>query len=171
MVNIGTCRHSVPLLQIEPGSSYVTVLEIRKILQQLIERGHGAVGQIKFLLCKSLVKEQFQRAVIIAHRLGELTAVLTRHTSHLIGVGDKRVALYGCGGILFSPEEIVKVQFCDSPEKIWLCQIRLGVYRLVEILYGEHVVLEIEGVLPYAKHLLRIYLGRCAKRLCKPRNQ
>ena len=96
--------------------------------------------------------------VIILHGSAEVALILTGHTPDLIDLRNKRITLYRGRGIRLGSAEILEIQFRDSPEKIWLRQIRFRCNRAVKVLDGKHIIIEIERILPYFHYLLGVDL-------------
>jgi hypothetical protein len=67
--------------------------------------------------------------------------------------------LYGGVAIGFGALIVVEVDLCQSAEEVGFVKIRFGIDDLIELLYGEHIVLEVQGVACNHHHALRINLG------------
>ena len=81
------------------------------------------------------------------------------HAAHFPGVGDEWVELYGLRGVGFGAGVVLEVVFGNGAQKVRLGQVGFGVDYAVEVLDGQHVVLEVERVAPHAQHLLGVDLS------------
>ena len=84
--------------------------------------------------------------------------ILPGDTPHLIGIDDKRIALYRLGGIGFGTEVIFKAQLGYGTVKVGVGQIGLHLYDTVEVLYGQDIIFKIEGVASDVSNALGIKL-------------
>ena len=84
--------------------------------------------------------------------------VLSRHAAHLPCVGEVGVEANGCGGVVLGAGIVFEVELGYGAEHVWLCEKRLGLYGLVEVLYRQHIVIEVQRVLAYTHHLLGVDL-------------
>ncbi|OPZ46011.1 MAG: hypothetical protein BWY95_01836 [Bacteroidetes bacterium ADurb.BinA104] len=90
---------------------------------------------------------------------GKPVLVDKRKSPDLITVDHKRVAADGTVAILFGSAVVLKRKLGYRPEEIGFIQVRLGVYYLIKILDGKHIVIVIEGCLSHRHHAVRINLS------------
>ena len=165
MVDVGAGPYGVLLLQTQTGTSHIAVLVGGKVVQKAVESHGRRIGLPEILFGQSFVEEQLtafgekgESLVVVGHGLLEAPAVLAGHTAHFIGVDDERVALNGLRGVRFGAEIVLKVELGYRTQEIGLGEVGLGGDGLVEILDGHHIIVEIEGVLTDAHHLLGVDL-------------
>lgn len=164
-VDIGLSPYGVALVEEQIGIAHVGALIARRELEEALESHLGTVGQPGILLCHGEIKHHplvdrhhVEHLAVVGDRALKIARVLPRHPAYLIRIGDKRVAVDGERGIGLGSPHIVERVFGHSAVKIGLGKIGLGRNGLIEILYGEHIVLEIERVAPNPDHLVNIDL-------------
>ena len=91
----------------------------------------------------------------------KLPEVLTGYASRFPCVCQKGIELDGLACVGFGSGVVLEVDLGDGSEKIWPCEIGLGPDYLVEVLNRQHVVLEIESILPDSNHLVGVDLSLC----------
>ncbi len=95
--------------------------------------------------------------------------VLAAEAAQLVRLCPELVALYRCRAILLRPLVILQVQLGQRTQEIRLCEVRLGLDGLVEILYGEHIVLHRQDIPADVDHLLGVDLCGGSQRRCRHR--
>ena len=127
----------------------------------------------KFFFSKSFVekyslvfREHGKSFVIIGNSFFKSSHILECYSSNFVCISDKRVTFYSKCCIIFCSGIVLKVQFCDSSEKIWLSKIWFCLNYLVKILNREHIIIKVQGILSHTENLLCIYLSISCKREC-----
>ncbi len=166
--HVGDSPDGILLLQTQACAPNVSAIKSAVRGEQRIECGSSLVIPLQFLICESLVeqyhtvfRQSAEHFVIIVQRVFNVSDILVGHRAQLVGVKQKRILFDSCRCIGYSSAEIVEIVFGYRPEKIWLCEIRLGGNDLVEVLYRQHIVFEIKRVAPYLHHLVGIDLCVC----------
>ena len=72
---------------------------------------------------------------VVADGIGVASHVLSGHAAHFPGVGYERIDFDGSRSVGFGAGIVFEVVFSYGTQKIWFCQIWLGVNYAVEILY------------------------------------
>ena len=89
-----------------------------------------------------------------------LLQILTSNATHLPS-GDKEwIALNTSRSVLGSAQVIVQINLGYASIEVRVSQIGLDGNNLIEILYRQHIVLEVKGIAADGQHTVRVYLGR-----------
>ena len=104
--------------------------------------------------------------VIVGYGERILAEKLTGETTQLVAFGLELVSLDRGRAVFLGPFVVLEIQFREGTEEIRVGKIWFCLDGLVEILYGEHVVVHREDVASYCEHLLGVYLrhGRSRSR-------
>ena len=103
----------------------------------------------------------FQAAVVIDNCQRVLTEVLKRESSYLVALGLIFVALYCKGAVLLRALVILKGKLGYRAVEIRVGKVWLRLYRLIEVLDGEHVVLHRHDISADDHDLFGVDLGVC----------
>lgn len=125
------------VLWVEFDETVVTTLCLIKPLEFVL--ADRPVHQEDFLL-----GHEFQSLVIVGDGSLKVSQVLPGHTAHLIGIDNKGVAVDGQRRVGLGPLIVLEVDLGHSTIEVWLGQEWFDLDDLVEVLYGEDVILKIE---------------------------
>ena len=100
----------------------------------------------------------FQCYPIVFNRPVKIALTNTCQASYLISAHHKGVSLDRLVAIGFSALVIVQIYLRQSTKEIRLEQIGFRIDYLIEILYGEHIVLKIQSITGNGHHPFRIDL-------------
>ena len=168
LVEIGKCRQRI--------SSHYSILSTTHI--GIVIRGmHGykpgkrAVGLgilFRLNLGNSLIEQHLlvlggitQACRIIIYCTLIITGILPGYSPHLIGIYNKRIPLDRLGRIFLGPSEIFETQLGNRTIKIGVGQIGFYLYDPIEILYCQHIILEIKRIATDIGNAFGIELSRC----------
>ena len=97
---------------------------------------HGVVGLLGFVTL--LLGDGFR---IVCYSICEVILLDAGDTTKVIELRDVRIKPQCFCGVAFCSLPVVKIVFCDGTQLPGFPQVWLGCYSLVEILYGEDIVL------------------------------
>ncbi len=139
-----------------------------------VERPLGLIIVLQGTLAHGTVEQQvlvlgheFEASVIVLDSPLEVAKVLPRDPTHLIGIDDKGVALYGHSCVLLSTPVVLQTHLGHRAVKIGFCQKGFCLNRLIKILYSKDVVLKVQGIAPDIHHLIGVDLSLSATCRCK----
>ena len=165
LVDVGFGRHGVGLLQFHAGASEIGVVKAGVVSYYFVE---GFAGGIVFLDVDqreraveeqlSVARQQLESLGVVVDCSAVFAEILARHSSNFPRVCKEWVKFQRLCGICFGSVVVFEVELGYGAEEVWLGEIGLGLYGLVEVLYGQHIVFKIECILAYAQHLLSVYL-------------
>ena len=108
--------------------------------------------------------KKFQAALIIGGSQLKFILILTRRSPKLISRRVIRIPFETKIGIFFGALEIVEHKFCHRAKIIRFGKIGFRADHLIKILYGKHIIFEVERIFPDHHHTIGIHLRRNRKR-------
>ena len=102
-------------------------------------------------------------AIVVGNSFLVLLLADTAKTAQLVLTGNVRIETDGLGTVVLGSHPVVEIELGHSPEEPGLVEIGLSGNDLIEILYGQHVILIIEGCTPGCQYAVDVVLGECEK--------
>ena len=159
-VHLSQADEGTVVAPVQTQETLKSLLSVIIILQGTL--AHGAVQQQVLIL-----GHEFKTRVIVLDCSLEVTQVLARHATHLIGIDDKRVALDGHGCILLGTTVILQADLGHRTVEVGLGQKGLSLNSLVKILDRKDVVLKVKGIATDVYHLLGVDLRLDRRQYCQ----
>ena len=166
LIEISLSSQCILLLQVNFPSHQICFRISRRDFNQTVQFLLGYIivflsdtAQNQIMPQRYIFRIKLQSLDIVFYCTRKVILLDTSQTSNLVCIYHKRISFDSFRTVLFRSLEIIQIDFCQTTEKIRVRQIGFSIDNLIEILDGQHIVLEIERISPNSHYTVRVNLG------------